>query len=315
MRRLYITNFAGLGNRLEALTLARALQEAFGGEILLDWPELNALRVPFARFGRLPLFDRFRALRVRNCDEAQFAALREESRILLRGLHGPPERMRVDYLRTMSQLRLRQDLKAAVERMFQSVGARPVVGVHLRRGDFADSTGGYDTTGTGPNPALPMDWVETAMRRCLEFWRDCAFFVSATGPEEDYARLGRNFDLFQVPVKNPYAMKWEGHGAPAHPVADLFALACCEVVVPTPISSFSHVACNALGPAAICLVPPQRMQAGETILCRLDMHGRLLADWVRAFRQSTTFLPLTSDVLQDRPCPRAPTDWIPVFDQ
>jgi hypothetical protein len=312
MRRLYITNFAGLGNRLEALTLARALQDAYGGQILLDWPELDALRVPFARFGRLPLFGRWRARRVRNCDEAQFAALREESSILLRGLHGPPDRMRALYLRTMSDLRLRPDLKDAVERMFRSVGARPVVGVHLRRGDFAASTGDYDTTTS--TPALPMDWVEAALHRCLEFWRGCVFFVSATGPQEDYARLGRNFDLLQVPVKNPYAPKWEGHSALAHPVADLFALACCEVVVATPLSSFSHVACNALGPASICLVPPQRMQAGETALCRLDMYGQLLADWVRAFRESTTFSPLTSDGLQERRCPRALTDWIPVFD-
>jgi hypothetical protein len=314
MRRLYITNFAGLGNRLEALTLARALQESYGGEILLDWPELDALRVPFARFGRLPLFDRWRSRRVRNCDEAQFAALREESSILLRGLHGPPDRMRGLYLRAMSALRLRRDLKDAVERMFQSVGARPVVGVHLRRGDFSAASGAYDTTAPGSEPALPMDWVEAAMRRCLEFWRDCVFFVSATGPEEDYARLGSNFDLFQVPVKNPYAAKWEGHGAPAHPVADLFALACCEVVVATPLSSFSHVACNALGPPAICLVPPQRMQAGETTLCRLDMHGQLLADWVRAFRESMASSPLTSDIVQERGWPRALTDWIPVFD-
>jgi len=91
-------------------------------------------------------------------------------------------------------------------------------------------------------------------------------------------------------------------------------LACCEVVVATPLSSFSHVACNALGPPAICLVPPQRMQAGETIFCRLDMHGQLLADWVRAFRESMSSSPLTSDIVQERGWPRALTDWIPVFD-
>lgn len=312
MRRLYITNFAGLGNRLEVLTLARALQEAYGGEILLDWPELDALRVPFAKFGRPPLLDRWRARRVRNCDEAQFAALREESAVLLRGLHGPPDRLRALYLRTLSELRLRRDLKDAIERMFQSVSARPVVGVHLRRGDFAASTGNYDTTAS--RPALPMDWVEAALRRCLEFWRDCVFFVSSTGSQEDYAPLERNFDLFLVPVKNPYAPRWEGHGAPVHPVADLFALACCDVVVATPLSSFSHIACNALGPAATCLVPPQRMQAGETTVCRLDMHGQLLADWVRTFRQTTPFSPLTSEILRERACPRALTDWIPVFD-
>jgi len=312
MRRLYITNFAGLGNRLEALALARALQESYGGEVVLDWPELDALRVPFARPGRLPLLDRWRARRIRNCDEAQFAALREESCILVRGLHGPPDRMRALYLQTMSQLSLRRDLKDAVERMFRSAGTRPIVGVHLRRGDFATSTRGYDTTAS--EPALPLDWVEAAMRQCVEFWRDCVFFVSATGPEEDYARLGRNFDLFRIPVKNPYALRWEGHGASTHPMADLFALACCETVVATPLSSFSHVACNALGPATLCLVPPQRMPAGETTVCRLEMRGQLLSDWVQAFRQPTALSPLTSDILRERDCPRALTDWIPVFD-
>lgn len=314
MKRLYITNFAGLGNRLEALVLARAVQESFGGQIVLAWPERDALHVPFARAGRLPLIDRWRARRiVRDCDEAQFASLREESRVIMRGIYGPDDRIRPIYLRTMSELRLRRDLKEAIERMFHPFSARPVIGVHLRRGDFVSTDAGYDTTAS--RPCLPIDWVEGAMRRCVELWPNCVFFVSATGPKEDYARLERKFDLFQLAVMNPYMPKLEGHSAAAHPVADLFALACCEVVIATPLSSFSHIACNALGPSTTCLVPPQRMQAGETALCRLDMHGRLLSEWVRGFRHAATLPSLKSDIVQERPCPRAMTDWIPVFDQ
>jgi hypothetical protein len=313
MRRLCIPNFAGLGNRLEALTFARALQEAHGGEILLDWPELDALHVPFARRGRLSWLDRRRAKRLRNCDESQFGAARDLPIIELRGLHGPDERMRGLYLRTSGQLRLHRDLKGAIEQVFERAGVRSIVGVHLRRGDFPRSTAGYDATRPGPNPAVPIEWIEAAMQQCLKFWPDCAFFVSASCAEDESARLRRNFDLIQLPLANPYAPSDPGHRASTHPAADLFALACCEVIVATPLSSFSHFAANALGPPTTCIVPPQRMEPGETTLCRLDMHGQVLSDWLRVFREPSILRPFDGSIVLERDAPRPQTDWILSF--
>jgi hypothetical protein len=315
MTRLFIPNFAGLGNRLEALTFGRALQEAHGGEILLDWPELDALRVPFARRGRLSWLERRRAKRLRNCDETQFTAARDLPLIELRGLHGPDERMRGLYLRTTGQLCLRRDLKRAIEQMFGAAGVRPIAGVHLRRGDFANPEGGYDTTRSKPSPALPIEWIEAALSRCLKFWPGCAFFVSTSGAEEDCVRLGRNFDLIRLPLPNPYDLSNPGHRASTHPVADLFALACCEVIIATPLSSFSHFAANALGPSTTCVVPPQRMQAGEYPLCRIDMHGHLLSDWLRAFRLPADLRHFEANIVEERGSLQAKTEWIPPFDE
>ena len=60
-RRIYLQNFIGLCNRLEALALAFALRAAHGHEIRLDWPELDwhqgqrcgfRIRTPFLPDGR-----------------------------------------------------------------------------------------------------------------------------------------------------------------------------------------------------------------------------------------------------------------------
>jgi hypothetical protein len=314
MKQLFIGNLAGLCNRLETLTLAHALQTAYGGNIRLDWPELDALRIPFAGPGR-PFWwtRRWGMKRLRNCDEAQFVAAGKLAAVELRGLHGPDERMRKTYLAIAGAFQLRRDLKTAIEQMFRSVGNRPVVGIHLRRGDFVASAGDYDTTLSGPSPMLPIEWVEAAMRRCVEFWPGCVFFLSASQAEADCARLRRNFDLVQLPVENPYELSTPGHCATTHPIGDLFALACCQIIIATPISSFSHFAANALGPATTCIIPPQKMRPGETPLCRVDMHGQLLSDWIRIFRQPTSSRPFDAGVLQDHASPAAVTDWIPTF--
>jgi hypothetical protein len=121
--------------------------------------------------------------------------------------------------------------------------------------------------------------------------------------------------VIQLGLANPYDLSNPGHRASTHPVADLFALACCEVIVATPLSSFSHFAANALGPSTTCVVPPQRMQAGEYPLCRVDMHGQLLSDWLRAFRRPTLQRPFEANILEERGSLHAKTDWIPAFDE
>jgi hypothetical protein len=95
----------------------------------------------------------------------------------------------------------------------------------------------------------------------------------------------------------------------------LFAFACCQIIIATSISSFPHFATNALEPATTCIMPPQQMRPDETPLCRLDMHGQVLSDWLRIFRQPTTTGPFDASVLQDHAAPAAMTDWIPTFDQ
>lgn len=315
MKVLFVPNFAGLGNRLEALMLARILQEAYAGQMMVDWPEMDVLQIPFARKGRPSLFHRWRMQRFRNCEEAQFAAAGKLAFVEVRGLHGPDARMRKIYLPTARGLRLRRDLKNAIAQMFREAGDRPVVGIHLRRGDFIATSGEYDTTLPGPSPMLPIEWVEAAMKRCVELWPGCRFFLSASQAEADCARLRQHFELVQLPVKNPYELSTPGHCASTHPVGDLFALACCQIIIATPISSFSHFAANALGPASTCIIPPQKMHVGETPLCRADLHGQLLSDWIRIFRQPMTFRAFNADILQEQSLPRAQTDWIPVFDQ
>lgn len=75
MAAVYVPNFAGLLNRLEALTIAFAIRARGGHRILLAWPELDVPRVASAaRAGGSPRSTpRRRFLRRR--ERAQFVFL------------------------------------------------------------------------------------------------------------------------------------------------------------------------------------------------------------------------------------------------
>src|SRR6185503_14361644 len=65
-KKIYISNFSGLGNRLEALVLAAMIQDHSGHQILLDWPELDSLEVAGTRPGRLPPWERLFSMKLRD---------------------------------------------------------------------------------------------------------------------------------------------------------------------------------------------------------------------------------------------------------
>jgi hypothetical protein len=313
MKSAAIENFAGIGNRLEVLVLARLLQEAGGGEVLLDWPEWDALRVPLARKGRLDWFRRALARRVRHCGETDFEDLARTRWLLLRCLAGPEGRMRQAYLRVAAELRLREELAREIQSLFASLADRPVIGLHVRRGDFTGDPNRYTTRERGPSPPLPLTWLAAALRQCRAWWPGCAFFLAASGHVAEIEPLIREFDLRRLPLRNPYPLADPGHAAEGHPLADLFALACCEVMIATPLSSFSHFAANALGPATLCLVPPQDLPAGGTTVCQLALRGQPLSVWSRTFRDGAPLPPCDNQVPRAWPLPRARTDWIQTF--
>jgi hypothetical protein len=284
MKRVFITEYVGLSTRLEALAMAFLISEYFGHEVCIDWHELDALNVVGARRRGRGLLGRIDSLKLRNYSAASFHAVARHRNVVLRTHEGPRHLLDKLYLPTARRVKLRPDLIETIRATFAPYAGRPLVGVHIRRGDFPlVSNETFDVNAT-EWPAVPDWWYTHVMALIRRAIPDVAFFVACTGSLADYPFL-KEFDMFDLPTAFTYGYKGPSHMALRHPAADLFALACCRVVIGTPCSTFSHYAADMLGePSTLLLPPATKMQREAPSFCRLDLYGRGAFDYYTACR-------------------------------
>jgi hypothetical protein len=306
---VYIDDFVGVSNKLETLPMAFAIRKAFGHEIVLDWPELDSFRVEDTRRGGVHVLARIGAIRVRCCDDRLFNSLRRK-KIILRSLDGPAYRLDPIYLDVASRIRLDRVLAGDIRSFFSRIGDRPVVGVHIRGGDYQPSGGDIYDPLQVEWPAVPLWWYEHVMGTIVRQRKDACFFLSATGDPASYTALRKNFDVVSLDVENPYAYKGADHGSKVHPVADLFALACCPLILATPVSGYSHWAANVLGGPADCLVPLAGATRSAPKTGLLQLYGMRLPVW-RAFGRNTRNTKVASERLEGiNLARRASCEWL-----
>lgn len=313
-KRLYIEEYIGLANRLETLNLAFAIQQQHGHEVWLDWPELDALQVTGTRAGKPGWWRRYRAMRVRQCSAAQFAALADQSTILLRTyLGGPDEMLDALFPATLARVRIRRWVAEELRGIFAAAAGRPVVGVHIRRGDFAlAAPDRFDAIGQR-HPAVPLWWYEHAMTQLLARDRRTMFYVSASGTGDELRQLSERFPTITARSRDSYHQPGTDHVSQFHPVVDLFALACCSIVLGTPVSSFTHYAANLLGPTGCCLLPALQCDRDAPQVCRIEARGARHASWSSWCRSGERHVLLASD-LHDVALLPPRLDWLPEVD-
>jgi hypothetical protein len=279
--RSYISDFTGICNRFEALVLAFSVREYFGHEIWLDWPELDALQIATTRRGSGGLFSKINRIKVRDCDYATFASLHKYRNIHIRGLAGAhQESLDRQLPKVINAVRIRPELVAVIKRMFNKIG-QPVVGVHLRRGDFVVPSSVAELEKNRHN-AMPDRWLIKSFGILQERFPGVHFYLSATGRIEDYKFLTDNFPCHMIDVKSPYVYKGAGHSSETHPVADLFALSCCNIILATPRSSFSHWAANCFGTPSTVIMPKPRDGSFEEINLSVRKFGLCrLPEWIK----------------------------------
>ena len=293
MPKLYINEFVGITNRLETLPLAFAISRAYGHEIILDWHELDSMSIEGARSRKIWPWNKLGALRVRNCDEALFKSLAGR-KMILRSLDGPSEILDPIYLEVAQRVRLNSALASEIKSTFEGVMARPMVGVHIRHGDFKIvDPDRYETTGC-EWPAVPLWWYERAMAAIVAQQKDVVFFLAGTGDPDTYTELHRNFDVLTLKTPSSYTYKGPDHDSRVNPVADLFALACCPVMLATPISGYSHWAANALGGPTDCILPLPGATREEPLMGSLHIYGSRLPRWRAAGRTGSDIVPLNA---------------------
>ncbi|TWJ19287.1 O-fucosyltransferase family protein [Geobacter argillaceus] len=309
MNQLFIDEFVGISNRLEALPLAFAIRRAYGHDIVLDWRELDSFSIDETRRGTVRIMARLGALRIRDCDEALFASLKGK-KIILRSLNGPAELLDPIYLEVARKIHLCPALTEDIRATFDRVAGRPIVGVHIRHGDFTVTNEEmYDVRGT-QWPAVPVWWYEKTMAAVATRQKDVCFFLSCTGDPAAFSTLHRNFDVITLGIDSPYAYKGPDHDSRVNPVADLFALACCPVILATPISCYSHWAANVLGKPTDCIVPRPGATPAAPLKGLLQLHGKRLPRWQAAGREGVDITTI-SDVFESVDLSRsADTSWL-----
>jgi hypothetical protein len=309
MPKLYIDEFVGITNRLETLPLAFALQKAHGHSITLNWHELDSFSVDQTQTGNIGFWQKLGAERVRGCDAQKFNALQHRS-LVLRSLDGPSEILDPIYMEVARKIHLKPHLVSVIQSSFVPYLQRPVVGVHIRHGDYhLENADRYVVAGV-EWPAIPVWWFEKVMAKIVAKQPDICFLLSSTGDPNSYPSLRRNFDVFTVDAPSPYSYKGADHHSVVNPVADLFALACSPVMLATPISGYSHWAANVLGAPTTCIVPLPDATP-ENMLCgRVDLYGRRLPVWRRSGREGTNISPLDSNLTGVDFSQKAKLDWL-----
>jgi hypothetical protein len=285
MSRVFITEYVGLATRLEALTMAFVISDYFGHEVCIDWKELDALNIVGATVRSRGLIGRLDSLKILGDASNTFHRIPKHRNVNLRTHCGPRHLLDKYYLPTARRVKLRPDLIETIRNTFARYEQRPLVGVHIRRGDFTVVSENEFDINAATWHSAPDWWYEHVMAQIQRAVPDVAFFVSCSGNLEEFTTLRRNFDVFDIPATAPVGYKKGGHESHRHPAADLFALACCRTLIGSTCSTFSHYAANMLGERTTVLVPPaHRIARAQPELCKVDLYGRGADDWWSACR-------------------------------
>lgn len=292
MATLYIDEFVGISNRFEVLPLAFALQKAHGHRIVIDWAELDSFSVEGASRGKVGFWAKLGAVRVRDCNLAVFNALKGK-KVICRSLDGPAQHLDPIYLEVAKKVKPAQFVKEGIARAFENHQGRPVVGVHIRQGDYHLVRQDCYDIGT-EWPAVPLWWYEAAMRKVLELQPDAVFFLASNAKVGVLEPLLHQFPVFQLDLKSSYSYKGPDHASAVNPVADLFALACCPVLLATPVSGYSHWAANVLGAPSVSVVPLPACTPDAPQFGSVNLYGSRMPRWREAGRTGSDTLPLNS---------------------
>ncbi len=292
-KRVFITEYVGLSTRLEALAMAFMISDYFGHEVCIDWKDTDALTIRGVQHRGRGLLGRIDNWKLREYSTETFHAIGAHHNLNLRTHEGPRHLLEKYYLPTAQRIKLRPDLIDTIRDTFAPYANRPLVGVHIRRGDFHMVDPDVFDVKAAFWPAVPDWWYEHVMGEIKNAVPNVAFFVSCSGSLDEFPHLQSKFEMFDLPTASPYDYKEAGHAARRHPAADLWALGCFDLMVGSSCSTFTHYAANMLGGPTTVLVPPaEKMHVSAPSYARIGLHGRGAHDWYAACRTGEGLQPV-----------------------
>jgi hypothetical protein len=208
------------------------------------------------RSGALPLWERPFSVKLRDFDEAGLQSLKDVRIISLRSTYGPRELQRPYTLATggsppsppadRGRDPQRRCPPTASDRRLPCISARAT---------SKSATTPMMQARTGI-PRRGLWWYEHVMGLFAEAFPGVYFVLGFSGEGSGPCRVqGQVRDrLFSRSLRLPAAAS--GHRSEGHPVADLFGLACCTILIATPTSELLALGsrtCWAPGPGLSCL--------------------------------------------------------------
>ena len=144
------------------------------------------------------------------------------------------------------------------------------------------------------------------MARYRKRYPGVRFLLSLNGRLQDFPEFSAMDDIFTLDPEIVSRSDNRAHTSAVHAVADLFALACCNVVLATPVSSFSHFAANVLGPSSVALVPVGGASRATCLFATIELPHQRLNAWNVSCRSS-----LPAENQNELPEPIPPeTNWL-----
>jgi hypothetical protein len=276
MKKLFVTDYVGLASRLETLPLAFMLRDYFGFEIHLDWPDLIDFNVIGSKRSKFRFHHRLSLKKILCYKHPHdLHEIQKYKNLNLRTQFGPPDYLLGKYyLPTYKRLKLNPRHVIKLVDFFNDFSDTPVVGVHIRRGDFILEKGDYYDAGSQESTSVPTWWYQHVMNEIVKINQDVKFFVSFTGKKSDYPEIFDNFDCINFNSTQKHSDNYFGHKSEGHAVCDLFALACCSLIIASPCSSFSHVAANALGNKSVAILPRKKMHKSNPGFGSMSIWGK-----------------------------------------
>ena len=252
---------------------------------------------------------RLRAKRVRDFGESEFASLGEHSSIILRATYGPEKIQQQYLLPTAARLSPSREILKSIMDSVDPIRTRPIVGVHIRHGDFRLPSGDTYDARQNRHPAIPLWWYEHVMSMFKKRFPDVCFLLCFSGEHEIMRQLQARFQIVTPRSLTRYRPLHAGHVSLGHPVSDLFALACCTTLIASPTSSFSHWAANMLGPQTSCILPPPIVSRTRPAQNVVRLYGQVLRNWRAAAESGTYCSPIATE--DELPAPQpAQFDWL-----
>lgn len=278
--KTFIRRKNGLCNRLEMLMAAYAIRRMHGHSILVDWPEAPFMQLPMVQEGRPDWWRRLAGYHVLHdeCDPSRLGGFRT---IDLRGVETMPATLVEQEIRTFGpKIGPTSLLADAMGDGFSGMQGKPVVGIHIRQGDFAAAGEDSYRAQFGLHARVPIWWYHHMMSLISAAKPDVVFLLSVNGDMEPLRPLMSAFNCVVSNFAFDFELPRSGHLSQSNPVADLFVLAACSVMLGTPASSFSHWAASNLGPPTTVVSPALEMTRESPSFRISALRHRPLRDWV-----------------------------------
>ncbi len=197
----------GLCNRLEMLMAAYAFRRRYGHSVTVDWPDATLMSLPLVRLGAPQWWRRLTGYGIA-LDSCDLDAIGRRLTVDVRSISSISGTMTELEIRELGALIKPADaLAREMHEALLPVLEKPVVGVHIRQGDFVSGDDqGYRAI-DGRHTRLPIWWYEWMMARIAAEVPEVVFLLCVSGEAKPLQSLMDTFNCVRCNIEYDFAFE------------------------------------------------------------------------------------------------------------